>query len=120
MALFPLSPELAATLRPLSHTQFLMYFLVPHVAALLIAEDYDYTTVAKSHKIMITSGDAGAFIHPADDDNDDELEEIYRRNIIAFRSNKLEVLTCEVDGTWDAAQALLALQGKMTKAFCIL
>ena len=69
-------------------------------------------TVAKGHKIMIASGEAGAFIHPADD-NDTELEEIYQRNVIAFRSKKLEMLTCEVDGTWDAAQALLALQRKM-------
>jgi len=111
MALFPLSPELAATLCPLSHTQFLMYFLVPHVAALLIAKDYDYMTVAKSHKIMVASGDAGSFIHPADDD-DDELEEIYQRTLIMFRLKKLEILTHEVDGTWDAAQALQALQGK--------
>ena len=83
MALFPLSPELATTLRPLSHNQFLMYFMVPHVAALLIAEDYDHTTVAKGHKIMIASGKVGAFIHPADDD-DTKLEEIYQRNVIAF------------------------------------
>ena len=60
-----------------------MYFMVPHIAALLIAEDYDYTTVPKSHKIMVASSDAGAFVHPADD-NDNELEEIYQRTIIAF------------------------------------
>jgi len=111
MALFPLSPALAATLRPLSHTQFLTYFLVPHVAALLIAEDYDYVTVMKSHKIMVASGDAGSFIHPADND-DNELEEIYQRTLITFQLKKLEILTHKVDSTRDAAQALLALQGK--------
>ena len=77
MALFPLSPGLAATLHPLSHSQFLTYFMVPHVAALLITKDYDYTTVPKSHKIMVASSNVGAFVHPADDD-DDELEEIYQ------------------------------------------
>ena len=98
MALFPLSPGLAATLHPLSHSQFLTYFMVPHVAALLITKDYDYTTVPKSHKIMVASSNVGAFVHPADDD-DDELEEIYQRTIITFRLNQLEILTCEEDGT---------------------
>ena len=63
---------------------------------------------------MVASSDVGAFIHPADD-NDDELEEIYQRTIIAFQLNQLEILTHEEDGTQDTAQALLALQGK--KAF---
>ncbi|KIM60848.1 hypothetical protein SCLCIDRAFT_123341, partial [Scleroderma citrinum Foug A] len=116
MALFPLSLGLAVTLCPPSHSQFLTYFMVPHVAALLIAKDYDYTTVPKSHKIMVASSDAGAFVHPADDD-DDELEEIYQKTIIAFRLNQLEILMCEEDGTQDTAQALLTLQGK--KAFCV-
>jgi len=56
---------------------------VPHVEALLITEDYDYTTVVKSHKIMVASSNAGAFIHPADN-NDNKLEEIYWRTIIVF------------------------------------
>ena len=118
MALFPLSPGLAATLCPLSHSQFLMYFMVPlpHVAALLITKEYDYMTVPKSHKIMVVSSNAGAFVHPADND-DNELEELYQRTIIAFQLNQLEILTHKEDGTQDAAQALLALQGK--KAFCV-
>jgi len=66
---------------------------------------------------MVASGDAGSFIYPADDD-DAELEEIHRRTLIAFRSKRLEILTCEADGTRDAAQALLALQGK-AKVFCV-
>ena len=95
-----------------------MYFMVPlpHVAALLITKDYDYMTVPKSHKIMVVSSNAGAFVHPADND-DNELEELYQRTIITFQLNQLEILTHKEDGTQDAAQALLALQGK--KAFCV-
>ncbi|KAL4072413.1 hypothetical protein V8B97DRAFT_1917195 [Scleroderma yunnanense] len=111
IGLFPVSSELAAALQPLSHTQFMTYFLVPHIAALLIAEDYGYMMVTRGCKIMVNSSDAGALMHP-EDDHDAKLEEIFQRNIITFQLKQLEILTCEVDSTQDAAQALLELQGQ--------
>ncbi|KAL4079706.1 hypothetical protein J3A83DRAFT_4368516 [Scleroderma citrinum] len=118
IGLFPVSSELAAALQPLLHTQFMTYFLVPHIAALLIAEDYGYMMVTRGCKIMVDSSDAGALIHP-EDDHDAKLEEIFQRNIITFQLKQLEILTCKVDSTQDAAQALLELQGQVKKAFCV-
>jgi len=95
-----------------------MYFLVPFVAVLLISEDYRYTMDAKAHKIMVTSSDAGILVHPADD-NDTALDEIMQKIILAFRSGKPEILSCGVDGTEEAAQTLLQLQGQTAKASLI-
>ncbi|KAI5991734.1 hypothetical protein F5J12DRAFT_786279 [Pisolithus orientalis] len=97
-------------------TKFTTYFMVPYVVTLLIADDYSPTTVVKAHKIMVASSDAGSLIHPTNDD-DTELEEIFHRNIVAFRLKQLELLTHEATSdTWDATQALLELQGQMQKA----
>ncbi|KAI5983004.1 hypothetical protein F5J12DRAFT_788000 [Pisolithus orientalis] len=97
-------------------TKFTTYFMVPYVATLLITDDYSPITVVKAHKTMVASSDVGSLIHPTNDD-DTELEEIFHRNIVAFRLKQLELLTCEATSdTWDAAQALLELQGQMQKA----
>ena len=117
-SMFPPSVELTAILRPLTHQQFMTYFLVPFVAVLLISEDYGYTTDAKAHKIMVTSGDAGILVHPADD-NDTALDEIMQKIILVFRSGKPEILTRGVDSTEEAAQTLLQLQGQTAKASLI-
>lgn len=84
--------------------------MVPHVAALLIAQDYNNVPFVRAYSTMVASSDAGALIHPADDD-DAELEEIFRWNLMAHRSNRLEILTSE----GDVAQALLELQRQTKK-----
>ncbi|KIM58083.1 hypothetical protein SCLCIDRAFT_10315 [Scleroderma citrinum Foug A] len=101
-----------------SAPKFMMYFLVPFVAVLLISEDHRYTMDAKMHKIMVASSDAGILVHPADDNNT-TLDEIMQKIILAFRSGKPEILTHRVDGTEEAAQTLLQLQGQTAKASLI-
>ena len=110
--------ELTTILWPLMHQQFMTYFLVPFVAVLLISEDHGYTMDAKVHKIMVASSDAGILVHPADNNNT-ALDEIMQKIILAFWLGKPEILTHRVDGTEEAVQTLLQLQGQTAKASLI-
>ena len=64
---------------PLDFMQFSHYFLVPYVAHQLIAEDLNCSLV-DAYKVMIESGDAGEYLEPLADD-DEELDRIQWRNV---------------------------------------
>lgn len=84
LGLFPVNATLDDGFKPLSHAQFFKFFLVPHVAATLIAQDLNNTTLAGGYYCMTLSSDIGELQYPAIDE-DDELEEIHRTNMIMFK-----------------------------------
>ncbi|KAI5988124.1 hypothetical protein F5J12DRAFT_930108 [Pisolithus orientalis] len=81
IALFPAPAELTAAIWPLLLTQFMIYFMVPYVATLLITDDYSPTTVVKVHKIMVASSNPQAFLRVkllvADDDSNQAANKLH-------------------------------------------
>ncbi|KIK77734.1 hypothetical protein PAXRUDRAFT_165864 [Paxillus rubicundulus Ve08.2h10] len=102
------------TFRPLSHHQLLTYFLIPHIAATLIAQDLNNTTIANGYKAMIASNQVGMRINTEEDD-DLELDKIYHRNVVLFKKQKTRTSfqgdTPTGTEVQDAASALLKLKG---------
>lgn len=82
IGLFPMNDTPDDGFKPLSHNQFFTFFLVPHVAAILIAQDLG-TTLTKGHGCMLETSDVGELQYPQADD--DELDDIYHTNIILFK-----------------------------------
>ncbi|KAG8215158.1 hypothetical protein J3R82DRAFT_8657 [Butyriboletus roseoflavus] len=79
LGLFPAVKVPIDVLQPLrSHVQLLTYVLVPYCAARLIAED-----LKEGYFCMLASSDVGEVVNPERDD-DEELDEIYRQNIMSF------------------------------------
>ncbi|KIK97908.1 hypothetical protein PAXRUDRAFT_69947, partial [Paxillus rubicundulus Ve08.2h10] len=74
LGLFPIQTTSTNAFKPLSHFHFFTYFLVPHIAAKLIAEDYK-TTIANGYSHMTASSDVGALLNP-ENDEDAELDNI--------------------------------------------
>ena len=74
---------------PLNPSQFTLYVLVPHIACILIQEDFS-CDAHKAYKIMTKSADDGASLYPADegDDDDDELDKVVHSNFRAARLTK--------------------------------
>lgn len=84
IGLFPMNTTPDDGFKPLSHAQFFQFFLVPHVAATLIAQDLNNTMLANGYYCMTLSSDIGELQYPVIDD-DEELEEIYHTNMIMFK-----------------------------------
>lgn len=84
LGLFPAVKVLIDVLRPLrSHVQLLTYMMVPYCAARLIAEDQGLPSIEEGYSCMLASSDVGELINP-ERDEDEELDEIYRQNIMSF------------------------------------
>ena len=81
--LFPPNTTPDDGFKPLSHTQFFKYFLVPHVAAALIAQDLN-TSLPGGYYCMMQSSDLGELHYPVLDE-DEELDEIHCTNMILFK-----------------------------------
>lgn len=81
--LFPANTTPDDGFRPLSYPQFMHYFLIPEVAASLIAQDLNTTMLSKGYYCMLLTSDLGELQYPVMDD-DDELDEIYQTNLILF------------------------------------
>lgn len=95
--------------KPLPYYHFFTYFLVPHVAATLIAEDRK-TSVTNGFIIMKSSSDVGALLNP-EDDGDSELDEIYRATLALFKTRKGPIKSAEDHGeSMGAAKAPLQLK----------
>ncbi|KAF8438532.1 hypothetical protein L210DRAFT_793523, partial [Boletus edulis BED1] len=73
--LFPANTTPDDGFRPLSYPQFMHYFLIPEVAASLIAQDLNTTMLSKGYYCMLLTSDLGELQYPVMDD-DDELDEI--------------------------------------------
>lgn len=84
VGLFPLDETHNDAFKPLSHVQFLEYFLIPHVASALIAQDLG-TTLAGGYYCMEATGDVGKLQYP-ELDEDEELDDIYRSNLRLFKA----------------------------------
>ena len=82
IGLFPMNDTPDDSFKPLSHNQFFRFFLVPHVAATLIAQDLG-TTLTNGHKCMLKTSNVGELQYPQAED--DELDDIYHTNIILFK-----------------------------------
>ena len=63
---------------PLSYTTFAKYFLIPHVAVHLIANDKNID-LEGAWELMAKSGEHGEALNPLQD-NDEILEEIFQNN----------------------------------------
>ena len=74
---------------PLSFATYTKYFLVPHIAVCLIAEDKDID-LEGAWEMMTNSANHGEALHALQDD-DEILEGIFQRNATAaLRRQKLE------------------------------
>ena len=99
---------------PLPNHYFFSYFLVPHVVASLIADDFA-TTISNGHSDMIESSNPSKLVNPERDD-DDELNIIYCQNMLFFRmwnsiAPSQQAIGGDTDGINDAVNALLKLKG---------
>lgn len=82
IGLFPMNNTPDDGFKPLSHNQFFRFFLVPHVAATLIAQDLG-TTLTNGHECMLKTSNVGKLQYPQAED--DKLDDIYHTNIILFK-----------------------------------
>ncbi|KAI6024553.1 hypothetical protein EDC04DRAFT_2516921, partial [Pisolithus marmoratus] len=63
LQLFPPTTSTDA-FQPLSLLQYFSYFVVPHIACQLIAEDFSISTTTSAYKLMVESSDVGELINP--------------------------------------------------------
>ncbi|KAI5997185.1 hypothetical protein EDC04DRAFT_2585189 [Pisolithus marmoratus] len=103
--LFPLT-TLTDAFQPLSLRQYFAYFVIPHIACRLIAEDLSISATMNAYKVMVESSNVGELINPERDD-DNELDLIKHRTMLVLRQRALGGRTIH-----DAAKALVSLQMK--------
>ncbi|KAH0828634.1 hypothetical protein J3R83DRAFT_2978 [Lanmaoa asiatica] len=70
--------------QPLPVMHYLCYFVVPHVVARLICQDYNTSMLMNGCNIMEASSDIGELINPERDD-DSELDCINQKTTVMFR-----------------------------------
>jgi hypothetical protein len=71
---------------------YTQYFLVPHIACTLIAQDLD-CSIETAYEEMIASGDVGKNLQPEDDD-DPELEKVFKMNMTNIKRGQPKLKVC--------------------------
>jgi RTC4-like domain len=72
---------------PFNLAKFMDFVLVPYVALHLIAEDLK-CSIKTAYKEMCNSGYTGEILHPEPLDDDDEMDDIFRRNVKEARKKQ--------------------------------
>jgi hypothetical protein len=88
--MFPVEHTSTKLISPLTIRLFTAYIWIPHVATTLIAQDFN-ESMEDARKRMIESGAFGEAIHPADDEEDLELDIILRENVRSVKASSLIV-----------------------------